>query len=455
MDDLVGLERSIAGIYQRTLRPVADAVAFDLPNQGVQAAGLPMVLFLGNHSSGKSSFINHLVQADLQKTGLAPTDDGFTILTYGAKADDFDGQAVVSHPDLTFKPLQRLGPSFQAHLRLKTYPAELLKSINLIDSPGMIDAAGTARGRGYDFAAGVRCFAEMADLILFFFDPDKPGTTGETVSIFTETLTGLEHKLLIVLNKVDLFANIRDFARTYGTLCWNLSKAIQTKDVPHIYNTYLPTQAATAEISRRELIPLKDFDASRDEVIAEIKRAPTRRADNLVNDLLHSARCLAVHARVCSQVARRIRRIRLKTWAAIATLVVLLAVLVPVMWSSTHWSTLLLVILSGAALIAGTWFVARYVSRREVIRASAHAGLEDHFTAAYHQELTMQDRADLRALWEKVQPMTSKSIELLGTQRLPFGFWFRRQLRQLEDVIENEIPRLRRSITEEHRNRRL
>ena len=175
MDNLVGLERDIAAVYQRTLQPIADSLAFDLPNRDTEAAGLPTVLLLGNHSSGKSSFINYLVQAEVQKTGLAPTDDGFTILTYGDKADDFDGQTVVSHPDLAFKPLQRLGPAFHARLRLKTYPADLLRSINLIDSPGMIDAAGTARSRGYDFAAGVRCFAEMADLILFFFDPDKPG----------------------------------------------------------------------------------------------------------------------------------------------------------------------------------------------------------------------------------------------------------------------------------------
>ena len=78
----------------------------------------------------------------------------------------------------------------------------------------MIDAIGAANTREYDFAAGVRFFAEKADLILFFFDPDKPGTTAETIGILTQTLAGLEYKLLIILNKVDLFQNIRDFART-------------------------------------------------------------------------------------------------------------------------------------------------------------------------------------------------------------------------------------------------
>jgi hypothetical protein len=48
----------------------------------------------------------------------------------------------------------------------------------------------------------VKWFAERADVILLFFDPDKPGTTGETLSILTKSLSGMDHKLYIVLNKV-------------------------------------------------------------------------------------------------------------------------------------------------------------------------------------------------------------------------------------------------------------
>lgn len=95
----------------------------------------------------------------------------------------------------------------------------------MVDSPGMIDspmsrasvyepdptnpdAVGRRRGsdssRGYDFEGVVRWFAERADVILLFFDPDKPGTTGETLSILTNSLPGMDHKLYIVLNKVQV-----------------------------------------------------------------------------------------------------------------------------------------------------------------------------------------------------------------------------------------------------------
>lgn len=96
-------------------------------------------------------------------------------------------------------------------------------SFMMVDSPGMIDSPmsrtsiynndlanpdssgrrqGSDTSRGYDFEGVVRWFAERADVILLFFDPDKPGTTGETLSILTNALPGMDHKLYIVLNKV-------------------------------------------------------------------------------------------------------------------------------------------------------------------------------------------------------------------------------------------------------------
>ena len=63
------------------------------------------------------------------------------------------------------------------------------------------------------YAAGT---LKRADVILLFFDPDKPGTTGETLQVLTNSLTGLDHKLHIILNKADQFKKIHDFARAYG-----------------------------------------------------------------------------------------------------------------------------------------------------------------------------------------------------------------------------------------------
>lgn len=40
-----------------------------------QSTKMPFVFVLGNHSSGKSSFINYVLGRNIQTAGVAPTDD--------------------------------------------------------------------------------------------------------------------------------------------------------------------------------------------------------------------------------------------------------------------------------------------------------------------------------------------------------------------------------------------
>jgi hypothetical protein len=73
--------------------------------------------------------------------------------------------------------------------------------------------------RGYDFEGVVRWLAERADVILLFFDPDKPGTTGETLSILTNSLPGMDHKLYIILNKVSACSVCSTFVMHCARIC--------------------------------------------------------------------------------------------------------------------------------------------------------------------------------------------------------------------------------------------
>lgn len=192
---------------------------------------LPFVFLLGNHSSGKSSFINYVLGRRVQNTGVAPTDDGFTVIVPGPEDMDQAGPSLVGAPDMGFGGLRSFGPNLIHSLQLKVRSGLAVKDIMVIDSPGMIDSpvdnlnyshpnrslrdseesGGSVSlerqkridERGYDFQGVARWFAERADVILLFFDPDKPGTTGETLKVLTHSLTGLDHKLHIVLNKVN------------------------------------------------------------------------------------------------------------------------------------------------------------------------------------------------------------------------------------------------------------
>jgi GTP-binding protein EngB required for normal cell division len=91
-----------------------------------QSLLLPMVLCVGNHSSGKSSFINYVLQRDVQTSGVAPTDDNFTIIAPSSSIDyDQDGFAIIGNPDYGFTSLQQFGPTLQHHTVFK-----LRKDIN-------------------------------------------------------------------------------------------------------------------------------------------------------------------------------------------------------------------------------------------------------------------------------------------------------------------------------------
>ena len=83
----------------------------------------------------------------------------------------------------------------------------------MIDSPASdtLSTGAASRvnvSRGYNFAGVCQWLAERADLILLFFDPDKPGTTGETLNILTSALTGHDYKLRILLNSLAEFMTL-------------------------------------------------------------------------------------------------------------------------------------------------------------------------------------------------------------------------------------------------------
>jgi hypothetical protein len=299
----------------------------------------------------------------------------------------------------------------------------------------MIDSADESSGRNYDFPNVVRSFAERADLILFFFDPDKPGTTGETMKVFLHALQGLEHKLLIIMNKVDQFANIRDFARAYGALCWNLSKVIRTKDMPHIYNTYLPELVRESKHQEQQ-IALTDFDISRDEVVHEIERTPARRADNLVT-------ALRDHSRVCAEVAGRVRKLKRQAFMLTALLVVAAGGLGWLGWLQ-NWRWGIGLFLGFLAVAAGIYYLGRVLVGRE--KEHLENGLDGVFEDLYARDLALDDRADLRALWESVKPGVKTTLHAVGADKLPGPRGIRKHISRIDKTLNEEVPRMRRTL---------
>ena len=252
----------------------------------------PLVLVLGNYSSGKSALINEFLGADVQATGQAPTDDSFTIITYDETASPDspiragevrDGKHLLNDPEFPFETLKKHGQRFAAHFRLKKVNSPFLKSLAIIDTPGMLDSI-TERDRGYSYQDVIGDLAQIADLILVLFDPHKAGTIREAHTSLRDTLPvrTFEDRVLFVLNRIDECGSLTDLLRVYGTLCWNLSQITGRKDIPMIHLTYSP-RAAVDSKNRLEMDAgyLQYLENQREELKKAVLEAPKHRLDHL------------------------------------------------------------------------------------------------------------------------------------------------------------------------------
>jgi len=434
-DVLEGIAEEVKKLYHEVLDPVESRFAFEKRPSDGEISGGPMILVVGNHSSGKSTFLNHLLGEEIQRTGMAPTDDSFTILRYSEQREDRDGMAIVSNPEMAFGGLRQFGKEFLSHFRMRLLPIPLLRDVTLIDTPGMIDAADPEANRGYDFTAVVRWFAERADVVMVFFDPDRPGTTAESLTILTQSLSGMDHKLLVVMNKMDNFRSMRDFARCYGALCWNLGKVIKKKDIPQIYTTFVPVPGAP-----ESALPLEDFKIARQELITEIKQAPVRRVDNMITHVAHHAERLRMHARIVDRARARVTKFRMQLLAGLGALVIVALLFAFYFGQAEQWMVMSGIIVGTVLVAAGLFFGIRaLVKQRE---AKVIDDLDSVFEEVYKRDLVVGNRPeDLVIHWHDVKPVTRRTLKNLGL--LSWPSLRGKDLARLDRCLEQEVPELR------------
>lgn len=274
-----GLTENLVTLVKSKLSPVALRYGYADTSLDRLIGWKPIVLILGNYSSGKSSLVNDLLGAPLQETGQAPTDDSFTLITHkaGRTWEEVEGSAIIGSPDLPFNGFAKYGDRFAAHLKMKKIDAPVLKDIVLIDTPGMLDSI-SEKDRGYDYQAVVSELAALADLILVLFDPHRPGTVRETHELLRKTLPAVsyENRTVFILNRVDECENLNDLLRTYGTLCWNLSQMTGRKDIPKIFLSYREDQGYKAPF-------LSMLGNQREAVKNLILNAPLQRIEHLLS----------------------------------------------------------------------------------------------------------------------------------------------------------------------------
>lgn len=433
----------------------------------------PMVMLLGNHSSGKSSLINYLCGREIQKTGVAPTDDGFTIIRRADHDQNNDGPTTVSDPQFQFQALQPFGFNFINRFKMKIRkmpPASKVSmDLMLVDTPGMIDTpvhvsdrtSVDGQLRGYDFLTVTRWFAQRSDVILLMFDPANPGTTGETLDVLTKSLNGLEHKFILVFNKVDMFEKVTDFARAYGTLCWNLSKVIKAKDIPQIYTTFTPSlgasvtgdtskDAATAKsrqlnLGDAGLLPALEVDRQRDEILEEILSAPLRRLDNLITETEEAAKCVLLAGQVCNGMKRDYRQREMLVFCSLAALCLVgpatVMALATVSITATVLSTLgFLAAGFGGAILSRTYLQAY----QQQLFATC-----DTFFDRLHPGKSRTKDAEMRwvlTVKPEIVRLSHSSLDTQNSGVYALPWTSARGLRTISHIIKTDLPALRTRV---------
>jgi hypothetical protein len=175
----------------------------------------------------------------------------------------------------------------------------VLEDITFIDTPGVLSGEKQRIGRSYEFTAVTEWFAERADMILLLFDAHKLDISDEFRRAI-ESLRGNDDKIRVVLNKSDMVTN-QQLMRVYGAMMWSLGKVLQTPEVVRVYISSFPfddAKGAPGEYASSGEDNYGLFDKEKEDLLADLYALPKYAAIRKVNELVKRARLAKTHSYV-------------------------------------------------------------------------------------------------------------------------------------------------------------
>ncbi|XP_076033660.1 putative achaete scute target 1 isoform X1 [Oratosquilla oratoria] len=258
----------------------------------------PMILLVGQYSTGKTTFIRYLLERDFPgiRIGPEPTTDGFIAVMNGEQDGVIPGNALVVDPKKPFRPLSKFGNAFLNRFQCSQVNSQVLKGISIIDTPGILSGEKQRVDRGYEFTGVLEWFAERVDRIVLLFDAHKLDISDEFRRSI-EALKGHDDKIRIVLNKADMVDH-QQLMRVYGALMWSLGKVINTPEVARVYIGSFWDQPLRYDVNRRL------FEAEEQDLFTDLQSLPRNAALRKLNDLIKRARLAKVHAYIISELKK-------------------------------------------------------------------------------------------------------------------------------------------------------
>mmetsp|Transcript_111600 Transcript_111600/g.360232 ORF Transcript_111600/g.360232 Transcript_111600/m.360232 type:complete len:547 (+) Transcript_111600:26-1666(+) len=295
-----GLQR----LYHTKLLPVELAYKFhdfySSPLNDSNFSSKPMVLVLGPYSTGKSTFIKHLLGRDYPglNIGPEPTTDRFVATIYGDTDQRLPGNTAVADDSLPFGELSKFGNGFLQRFEVARLSSPVLKSIIMVDSPGVLAGEKQRINRGYEFEDVAKWFADRSDLVLLLFDVSKMTISDELRRVIL-AVKGNDNKVRIILNKSDTVPS-GQLMRIYGAMMWTLKEVLDTPEVARVYiGSFWDEPMSNDELRRL-------FESEENDIYTDLAKLPQSVALRKLNDVIRRARLCKVHAYILEHLRRRL-----------------------------------------------------------------------------------------------------------------------------------------------------
>ncbi|KAM3343252.1 EH domain-containing protein 1-like [Capsicum galapagoense] len=293
-------------LYVKKLKPLevayhySDFVSPLLANSDFDAK--PMVMLLGQYSTGKTTFIKHLLRTSYPGAhiGPEPTTDRFVVVMNGPDERSIPGNTIAVQADMPFSGLTSFGTAFLSKFECSQMPHPLLENITLVDTPGVLSGEKQRTQRSYEFTGVTSWFAAKSDLILLLFDPHKLDISDEFKRVIA-SLQGHDDKIRVVLNKADQ-VDTQQLMRVYGALMWSLGKVQNTPEVSRVYIGSFNDKPIDEDLTGplgKEL-----FEKEQDDLLTDLKNIPKKACDRRINEFVKRARAAKIHAYIISHLKK-------------------------------------------------------------------------------------------------------------------------------------------------------
>ncbi|KAL8128711.1 hypothetical protein V2J09_017866 [Rumex salicifolius] len=293
-------------LYIEKLKPLETTYQFhDFVSPALTSSDFdarPMAMLLGQYSTGKTTFIKHLLQCEYPGAhiGPEPTTDRFVCVMSGPDERTIPGNTIAVQADMPFNGLTTFGGAFLSKFQCSQMPHPLLEHITFVDTPGVLSGEKQRTQRSYDFTGVISWFAAKSDVILLLFDPHKLDISDEFKRVIS-SLRGHEDKIRVVLNKADQ-VDTQQLMRVYGALMWSLGKVLNTPEVVRVYigsfNDKPINEVAVGPMG-------KDlFEKEQNDLLADLKDIPKKACDRRINEFVKRARAAKIHAYIISQLKK-------------------------------------------------------------------------------------------------------------------------------------------------------